>query len=345
MENCRARVEIYHNSFPFVPNVVGISLAIFAPITVFLNALLMASFIATKQVHLNASNFLIMCVSLSDLLNGAITMPLLASGLFEIDLKKGCGILNPAQAANGFCATFSAILTVLIAVDRYLNMNPNLERSSRCAKVFQRPKIYYLVIFIAIGLLIHSITITYAITVDIKSVQFASMIFLNSLMVTLGICAVAVLYTKAYIRIRNFTDASPIYKERNGNATRPQYVRNLCRSVLVLVVTMMLAYVPLCFAQMAVTVNILIGSKNLMVVHTILHFAGLLLFLNCITNSLVILWFNKTAKQWALIRMQCTFLMGRKENINNVSGAAIVGRDYVRPSVISLTNIKPTSTM
>ena len=317
----------------------------FAPMTALLNGLLMTSFIATKQVHLNTSNFLIMCVSLSDLLNGALAMPLLASFLYEINFKKSCDIFKPAQAANNFFATLSSILTLLIAIDRYLNMNPSLERSSRCAKVFQRPKIYYLVTFIAIGALIQSFIIIYAIEVDIESTKFACMIFLNFLMVTLGICAVAVLYTKAYIRVRNFTDASPIYKERNGNTTRPQYVRNLYRSVLILVLMMMLVYVPLCFAQMSVTVNILTGSKNVVVVHTFLHLAGILLHFNCIINSLVILWFNKAAKQWVLTKIRCIFLIRRKEKINVVGGAAIVGKDYVRPSVITLTNMKPTSTM
>ena len=35
------------------------------------------------------------------------------------------------------------MLTVLIAVDRYLHMNPDMERRSRLATFFERPKIYY----------------------------------------------------------------------------------------------------------------------------------------------------------------------------------------------------------
>ena len=307
---------------------MGISLAIFAPITVLLNALLIASFIATKQVHLNTTNFLIMCLSLSDLLNGAVAMPLVASILYKIDLNKNCDIFNPAQATNGFFVALSAILTVLIAIDRYLNMNPNLEeRSSRCAKVFQRPNIYYLVTGITIGLVTYSVTITFAITMDVKSMVFGWLLFLCFLSVTLGICAVAILYAKAYVRIRNFTDASPIYKERNGNTMRPQYVRNLYKSVLVLVVTMMMVYVPLSFGNIAVTINVLIGSKNLMVVHTFHHFAELLLYLNCIINSLVILWFNKTAKQWIQTKIQSCFVGRRRrrgETVIFTNNAAIV---------------------
>ena len=340
MENCGPLAETYLNSFPFVSNVVGISLAIFAPITVFLNALLMASFIATKQVHLNTTNFLIMCVSLSDLLNGAVVMPILASILYKIDLKKSCDIFNPAQATTGFFTTLSAILTVLIAVDRYLNMNPNLESSSRCAKVFQRPNIYCLVVVITVGVLIYSFTNTYTPGFNIKSMQFGWLNLINSLMAAFGVSAVAILYTKGYIRIRNFTDTSPIYKDRNGNNMRPQYVRNLYRSVLVLVVLMMLIYVPVCIAQIAATINVFIGSKEFTVVHTCYHFTGLLLYLNCTINSIVILCFNKTAKQWILKRIRCAIVMRRRETIDNISNAAIVGRDCERLRGILLTNVR-----
>ena len=340
MVNCGALAEAYLNSFPFVSNIMGISLAIFAPMTVLLNALLMASFVATKQVHLNTSNFLIMCLSLSDLLNGAVTMPLLASGLYKIDLKKSCDIFNPAQAINGFFATLSAILTVLIAIDRYLNMNPNLERSSRCAEVFKRPNIYCLVTVITTGILIYSLASTYAPEFNIKSIRFGWLNLINSLMAAFGVSAVAILYAKGYIRIRKFTDSSPIYKDRHGKKMRPQYVRNLYRSVLVLVVLMMIIYVPLCLAQVAVTINVFIGSKEFMVVHTCYHFAGFLLYLNCTINSIVIIWFNNTAKQWILNKIRCTLVMRRKEAINNVSDVAIVGRDFERPSGILLTNVR-----
>ena len=338
MKNCGALAGSYLNSFPFVSNVMGISLAIFAPITVLLNALLMASFIATKQVRLNTSNFLIMCLSLSDLLNGAVTMPLVASILYKFDLNKSCEIFNPVQATNGFFVAFSAILTVLIAIDRYLNMNPNVgERSSRCAKVFQRPNIYCIVTGIAIGLVIYSSTITYAIAMGVKSMAFGVLLFLCSLSVTLGICAVAILYAKAYVRIRNFTDASPIYKERNGSTMRPQYVRNLYKSVLVLVVTTMLVYLPLSCANIAVTINALIGSKDLMVVHTFLHFAELLLYFNCIINSLVILWFNKTAKQWVQTKIQSCFLRRRRETVKVTNDIAIVSTAQQRQADLLAT--------
>ena len=345
MENCGVLAESYRNSFPFVSNVMGISLAIFAPITVLLNALLMASFIATKQVYLNTSNFLIVCLSLSDFLNGAVTMSFLASILYKIDLKKSCDIFNTVQITSGFFATLSSILTVLIAVDRYLNMNPHLGRSSRCVKVFKMPNIYFLVTIIAIAILTYSVTSTYAITLDVNSMLFAWLMFINSLMVMLGSCAVAILYAKAYIRIRHFTDTSPIYKERNGNITRPQYVHSLYKSVLVLVIFMMLIYVPFCCAQLAVSINILIGSKDFMVVHSCFNLAGNLLFLNCIINSVVILWFNKTAKRWVLANIRCTLLDGRNENINSVKDAVIVGSDCERSGGITLTCIKPNSSL
>ena len=98
---------------------LGIDLAISSPVMVLMNALLMASFITTKYFHLSTSNFLIMSLSLSDILNGSVTTPWMASIYYTIDLKECCDIFNTAQATNGFLASLSVILTFknqLIAV-------------------------------------------------------------------------------------------------------------------------------------------------------------------------------------------------------------------------------------
>ena len=82
-----------------------------------------------------------------------------------------------------------------------------------------------------------------------------------------------------------------------------------------------------------------------MVVHSCYNFAGILLFLNCIINSVVILRFNKTARGWVSAKIRCTLLEGRNENMKSINDAAIVSSDCERPNGINLISIKPDSSL
>ena len=326
MEWCASLSEIYHSSFPFVVTMVGIGSAILSPITVCLNTLLMASFIAKKQVSQNTSNFLIMFLCLSDLVNGAVAMPLLASILLSNHGKTRCIRSTIGNLTFYFFNFLSATITVLIAIDRYLNMNPHLERQSRLYKVFQKPQIYYLLAFVAISMLAFSLA--NVLLSREFSVNLGLLIIANVILFTAAISVVATLYIKGYIRIRKFTEASPIYRERN--ATRPQYVRNLYRSVLVLVLVMMLIYVPLCMATIAVLIDVLMGSGNVSRVAYSINFSStLLLYLNCTINVLVVLWFNNVAKQWVLRKIRSCFSkrITKTVNISNDVGVAGVSQN------------------
>ena len=325
METCGSLSEIYQNSFPFVLSIMGVSSAIFSPITVCLNALLMASFIATKQISLNTTNFLIMFLCLSDLVNGAVPMPLLASLLLSNDGMMRCTRSAIGKMTFFFFSYLSGTTTVLIAIDRYLNMNPNLERHSRLYKVFQKPYIYYLLAFVTISMF--SFSLANILIRRENSIIFGLLTIASDILIILGVSVVATLYIKGYLRIRKFTEASPIYRERNGTATRPQYVRNLYRSVLILVLIMMLVYVPLCLATTAVMIDVFIGSENVNRVAYSIHFsATLLVNLNCTINALVILWFNKVAKQWVLSKIRSCFSRRTRvtANISNDGGIASV---------------------
>ena len=318
MGSCDSLANFYQSSFPLVSTITGIVLALLSPLTVCLNALLMASFIATKQVYINATNFLMMCLCLSDLLNGAVALPLLAYAVLHNHSTNNCSTVMIAQIASFLFPVLSGIITLLIAIDRYLNMNPNLDRRSRCYKLFQRPYLYRLLTFLSISILVLSLAgrlmLYYVKTVEPKHL---AMISLGSVvLLAIAVYAIAALYIKGYIRIRKFTEASPLYTERNGKAVRPQYVRSLYRSVLVLVIIMLLIYVPICLTHTAVSVYTFTASHiEHFVVILCYNIIGLLMYLNCIVNSLVILWFNKVAKQWVLNKMKCN-LRRRTHTVN-----------------------------
>lgn len=256
-------------------------------------------------------------------------MPFLASVHLSNDDTRRCISFEIAQVTTGYFGFASATITVLIAIDRYLNMNPNLERRSKFYKVFQAPYIYYLLALLTTSMLALSLANTF-ITDETTSNNFGLMIIVNIILLTIGVCVVATLYIKGYLRIRKFTEASPIYRERNGNATRPQYVRNLYRSVLVLVVLMTLTYVPLCVATMVVMIYVFIGSENEnRVAYSVYILSVLPLYLNCVVNALVILWFNKVAKRWVLRKIRFCSSEGTREtsNISNDVGIAGVAQN------------------
>ena len=324
MESCGYLLEFHQNTFPIVLTITGVCNAIFSPITVCLNAFLMASFVATKQVNLNTTNFLIMLLCLSDLINGAVSMPLLASILLSDHGMTRCFRFAIVRLTFYLFSFTSATITVLIAIDRYLNMDPHLERHSWLHKAFQKPNIYYLLAFVATILL--SFSLVNMMIGREQPLIFGLLIMANVILITSAVSVVATLYVKGYIRIRKFTEASPIYRERNGNATRPQYVRNLYRSVLVLVSVMMLIYVPLCIATIALMIDAFIGSDNINQVTYSIHVSTtLLLCINCTINVLVIFWFNNDAKQWAQSKIRSCFSKRTRETANISNDVGIAG--------------------
>ena len=323
MENCGALAEIIQKSFPFVPSIMRITIPIFSPFIIILNTSLIVSFVATKQVHLNTSNFLIMCLSLSDLLNGVITIPVLSFSLHKMDDMKSCSGFVTGQISSSFFSLLSAALTFLIAIDRYLNMNPNLERRSRFAKVFQEPQIYYLLITVTLGVLLISVAGIF--TLSIQSTHFAILNASSAFLTMVVVSLMTVMYAKGYIRIRNFTDASPVYRERNGKATRPQYVRNLYKSVMVLVILSISLSAPTCSVSIAMSLVFLMGSrKNYSVVCSCYLLVCMLIYLNCIVNTLVIFRFNKIAREWILTKIRSCFPRGRGEAVNVATNAVSV---------------------
>ena len=261
-------------------------------------------------------------------------MPLLASVHLSNDDAVRCIRFKIAQVTSGCLGFVSVFLTVLIAVDRYLNMNPNLERLSRFYKIFQAPYIYYVIALVTTSMLGLSIANTFMADVKLSS-NFGLLTSVNVTLLTIGVCVVATLYIKGYIRIRKFTEASSIYRERNGNATRPQYVRNLYRSVLILVVLMTVIYVPLCIATIVVLIDVFIESSNAnRVAYSMFVLTVLPLYMNCAINAFVILWFNKVAKQWVLSKMQCCFSKGTRETASISSDVRISGVAQNQPIAV-----------
>ena len=268
----------------------------FSPIAILLNLILIVSFVATRQVTQNTSNFLIFVTCFSDLTVGAIIMPFKATILLNTTGDDVCMKTNVLTLLSAF-EHYSIALTVLIAVDRYLHMNPSIQsRPSKLRKLLKKPKIYYLtvlVFFIYISLLAFKAFFHFQVVKNLVNTLLLSLLSIHIIIITF-------LYARGYLRIRKFTDSNPVYCDNDGSsASTPDYVRRLYKTVLVLILLALFQYVPNCLTW--ITFASLLFVKRYDTLSKVAYFieiSSLLMQAGCITNSLAVLYFNKQARHW-----------------------------------------------
>ena len=285
-------VTVYPNK-----NFLGITYSVYCPLIVISNLVLITAFIVTKQATKNTSNLLIMCVSFSDLVNGAVIMPMFAYIYFNPDTDNTCTIAKVLIVLGGTLVNFSAILTVLLAIDRYLHMNPDIQnKSSKITKVLKISNIGYLVTILFSLILAGFLIGTILGASHPKILLIVNII--SFLATTLYILLVTWLYIKGYKRIQGFTDTNPVYQ---GSGEQPKYVRNLYKTVLILVLLVSATFIPNAIAQGTLTTLILIDvDYNKTIVTYFLQFSGTIIYINNFTSSLVVFYLNKQAKTWIL---------------------------------------------
>ena len=132
-----------------------------------------------------------------DLTTGAFGMPLLASILLDINAKDTC-LKSQVLTIKSSSTQSSIFLTVLLALDRYLHMNPDIRaHRSTIMKIFSKPIIYFILaaMFIITGSLLATIAFLLYTTFTVSTSTSVTNAF-----VFLLIC-IACLYTKGYLRI------------------------------------------------------------------------------------------------------------------------------------------------
>ena len=274
----------------------AITLLAFSPITILLNLSLIISFIATKQVTQNTSNILIVVISLYDLAAGSLTMPLTANVLLDKGASNACikSKLLIILSCNGQSSIF---LMVLLALDRYLHMNPDIHRvPSKLKTILKTPNIY--VVVAATFIIINSLLATFAFELHQKlTVSIAtSFAGISSVLLIILIC----LYIRGYLRIRKFADNNPVYNESIGpGRATPEYVRKLYKTVLAIVLLASIQHFPYCIAGLTLAFSherAVLSSDS--VFAYFFEFATLSTHAGCFTNCLAILHFNTPARNW-----------------------------------------------
>lgn len=277
--------------------VVAAVLTMLIPTTIVMNSLLIAALIATKQVAMNTMNFLLVCLCVSDILNGLLPMLFLAVWFYGHQAIHNCMYENVTLSSISLFYSVSSMLTVLIAVDRYLHMNPDMERRSRLAKFFERPNIYYVVVV----LLLPSIPVFLLFALVDSSVQIIAGI-LNLAYAAFDILLLTVtsfLYIRGYLRIRRFTNESPVYTSYNTAPSKPQYVRSLFKTVLLLIIAQLVTYTPMAVASFALAATMFLKrSEGLSAIFVYTYASRVIMFANGMINSAIIFYHNKKARQW-----------------------------------------------
>ncbi len=277
--------------------VLGLAYIILSAFIVTISSLLIVSFVATKQSMKNTSNFLIVFLSIMDCLNGATTVPLFGLGLLSINSTFDELALFAAKALFPSFGLISVNLTILIGCDRYLHMNPELNRQSRIRKLFKKPKIYILIFCIVVFAIPFSI-VEYTWGNGDSLLQTILLTF-YSLMMLITMSTLLVVYIRGYGRIRHFVAENPVYSNR-GSTKEPEYVRELYKTVLLLLIAMLISYSPACiYFTTKVALLYTDPTKLSSSEFKFSSYAGLLfLFSNSFTNALIIIYRNRKSKTW-----------------------------------------------
>ena len=285
-------------------------LLLLSPITVLLNLGLIVSFIATRQVTKNASNILIFSSSFCDLITAAVSMPLASSILLNMKGTDFC-IKSMVLFVLSGIPHLSVALTVLLAMDRYLHMNTDIQGNpSKLKRMLKKQNICYLIL---VGFIVLISTFTIA-ALHINRMLTMTITAFFTILLTIYEVVVACLYIRGYLRIRRFVDNNPVYNEPGGSTrTTPDYVRKLYKTVLILIILAFVQYVPLSVIHtFAIAFDYEQGANKhqfLVMAFEAAHLASnAVLPLNC----LVILHFNNEAKTWIL----------RKVGLRKISGQA-----------------------
>ena len=285
-----------------------------APATVIVNCLLITAMIGTRQALSNTSHVLIMCMSVVNTLSGALSMPLMAVMMSSYTVQ---GTLSVAsQFIGSFFFILSSLIMILMTIDRYLHMRTSLlKRESTFTRLF-RGKWIALPLIVCI---VCSVLISVA-SIKLHKFGVAGIIVAMVIMSVLDLMfipGIAILYIRGYIRVKKFAQQNPVYNDpspqteaENSQAARvkstefkPVYVRNLQKTVLLLIITLMITHTPLVLSSVMLPVFIIIGKQSniLLIIYDVLT---LIYYLHFLLNGLIIFKLNRKARLWLFEKVE-----------------------------------------
>ena len=203
---------------------------------------------------------------------------------------------------------YSGILTCLISFDRYLHMDPNVLTISkwreRAMNSLKRPQVYFILSVSAILAILISWYFYNALYYN-EEVQ-GVLLLTDAILGFLGLSILSGLYFKGYSDIYRYVVKRRLHSNKTSGDTscRVRYLQNLSKTVLLLVLTMLLTYLPFCIAIGIKAITSLV--KVLPMTKGLVLFYGLCFLLTCsngIFNSMIVVYRNTEATQWVFVNI------------------------------------------
>ncbi len=288
---------------------IGMLYMFYAVLIVVVNVLLIISLFATKQSMLNASNFLIVCLSASDTVIGAVLLPILGYRRLSYPSAVSYALHKISSPLQYYLFAVTAITSMLLVIDRYNHMNPNFRSPSKLQKFFERPTIYATV-FIASCVLpavfsaaFHLTTINHP-----ETIPYALLCF--DILSILFITACLAVYIHGYVRIRRFVAENQIHANSNES---PEYLRELFKTVFILLLVLFISCIPAITHNIIYLISVfqqirILQPKTMYVLHKVSTF---LFYTNSLANALIIFYRNKASKDWVLALFRTRFCNSR----------------------------------
>ena len=316
----------YPETYPIYASRITCAIyAIYCPVIITINVALIVSFFATKQSMQNTSNLLIICLSISDCLIGAVVMPVLIIESLWFDTEKHSSIVRVYFSLNYVFGGISFSMTMLLAIDRYIHMNPNiLENESKIGNLFKRPRIYFLIFACCAFFTTTSLSLYFLVKTNPKITAYYAGSMAILLLILMPI--LVTMYTRGYLRIRRFVAENPVYQNRGeaDSNESPEYLEELFKTVLLLIIVTMISYLPnLALNASGAVLTFLnhsyISSTTFLI---IAHLAYILVFSNSFLNALIILYRNEKSRKWL------------KEVLQSCCKRRKIGKEQRSPKVI-----------
>ncbi len=275
---------------------ISISLSLMSPTIIIINILLIMALLKTKQIKNDSQRF-ILILGISDFIVGALSVPLLL-GVFNV--HQSCAYEKVSLFVGHFNTRLTAYIIFLIGIDRYFNINPNMQSRSTLGKKIESKT--------GCKILIATVIVISTIQASIQIIDFENRSLPSNLSSGFDFIVYLtyfIIYIRLFMKIRKFTRSNSLHQGA-GNTTeyRPRYIKNLVKTVLYLLVTVGLCYLPYVMVKFTIMYRKYQLkepiSQNLRFIHY-LSFQPILA--NSFFNTVIILDRNSVLKQYILRRV------------------------------------------
>ena len=300
---------------------VFVMITIIACLTVIINLVLAVTLWKTKQLNVS-TNVYIFLLSLSDCMQGALAMPLIATGYRTYRNQEKCRLFIIAQAFSSFYTHLSGYIILLIAFDRYMYVLLDVTEHNGC---FRKLKSKHGLIILRSFCFFWSITAG-GFTVIENELAIRLPTICLGIVDMLAMAIIYILYIRMYIKVWRHSKASVVYnKEFNRRQqvvkyskdevqqkrkNTPRYTREVAKTIVIIMIAIAVCYLPATILH-AYVAGIARGPISNTVQFSY-HLSFPVLYLNPILNACIILYRNTRLQEYLRNKISWTLTSARQ---------------------------------